>query len=236
MALKIFKNKGESGAIPANADNLNYNFKEVHPVNSYFYTSNENFNPNTELGGTWMLEKKYYGGELISLASVCNNSSNSNAIPENGTIAFSDSYIPEKAYDIKTFDDIVSFDSGTFLIKTKGIVGFVEAYIYISFFNDTEKYGNIWWQNNLNTLPANIKMSSGLQMSTATAPGNYGGASNTYTYILDDNISQDAEFYVNPGIKAYNTSLKPAAYGVKCSLIVKVYSKMGKHYVWKRTA
>lgn len=29
MALKIFKNKGESGAIPLSAENLNYNFQEV---------------------------------------------------------------------------------------------------------------------------------------------------------------------------------------------------------------
>lgn len=29
MALKIFKNKGESGAIPLNAENLNYNFNEI---------------------------------------------------------------------------------------------------------------------------------------------------------------------------------------------------------------
>lgn len=29
MALKIFKNKGENGAIPLSAENLNYNFNEI---------------------------------------------------------------------------------------------------------------------------------------------------------------------------------------------------------------
>lgn len=56
MALKIFKNKGEVGAIPINSENLNYNFQEVLnlmcPVGKVeiFYDNNDHSN---YLGFTW---------------------------------------------------------------------------------------------------------------------------------------------------------------------------------------
>lgn len=56
MALKIFKNKGESGAIPLSAENLNYNFQEVLnlvcPVGKVeiFYDNDDHSN---YLGFTW---------------------------------------------------------------------------------------------------------------------------------------------------------------------------------------
>ena len=49
-SLLVFKNKGEDGAIPLNADNVNYNFNLIkqllnvfHPIGEYFETSDINF-------------------------------------------------------------------------------------------------------------------------------------------------------------------------------------------------
>jgi len=68
MALKIFKNKGENGAIPLNAENLNYNFQEILnlicPINKTetFYDNEDHSN---YLGFTW--ERTAVGKAIVGV-------------------------------------------------------------------------------------------------------------------------------------------------------------------------
>lgn len=66
--LKIFANKGESGAIPLNAENLNYNFKEVlnliYPVGAIIIKDSDTDYSNY-LGFTW--QKVFAGKTLVGL-------------------------------------------------------------------------------------------------------------------------------------------------------------------------
>lgn len=70
MALKIFKNKGESGAIPLSAENLNYNFQEVInlicPIGKVeiFYDNDDHSN---YLGFTW--ERTGIGKAIVGIDS-----------------------------------------------------------------------------------------------------------------------------------------------------------------------
>lgn len=70
MALKIFKNKGESGAIPLSAENLNYNFQEVLnmvcPVGKVeiFFDNGDHSN---YLGFTW--ERTGTGKAIVGIDS-----------------------------------------------------------------------------------------------------------------------------------------------------------------------
>ena len=70
MALKIFKNKGESGAIPLSAENLNYNFQEVLnlvcPVGKVeiFYDNDDHSN---YLGFAW--ERTCIGKAIVVINS-----------------------------------------------------------------------------------------------------------------------------------------------------------------------
>lgn len=70
MALKIFKNKGESEAIPLSAENLNYNFQEVlnlvFPVGKVeiFYDNDDHSN---YLGFTW--ERTSIGKAIVGINS-----------------------------------------------------------------------------------------------------------------------------------------------------------------------
>ena len=68
MALKIFKNKGESGAIPLNAENLNYNFNEilnlVYPIGRGFIDFTDTDYSNY-LGFTW--ERELVGMTAVGL-------------------------------------------------------------------------------------------------------------------------------------------------------------------------
>lgn len=70
MALRIFKNKGESGAIPLNAENLNYNFQEVLnmvcPVGKVeiFFDNGDHSN---YLGFTW--ERTGTGKAIVGIDS-----------------------------------------------------------------------------------------------------------------------------------------------------------------------
>ena len=70
MALKIFKNKGESGATPLSAENLNYNFQEVLnlvcPVGKVeiFYDNDDHSN---YLGFTW--ERTSIGKAIVGINS-----------------------------------------------------------------------------------------------------------------------------------------------------------------------
>lgn len=70
-SLLVFKNKGEDGAIPLNAGNVNYNFNLIkqllnvfHPIGEYFETSDVNFDPNVSWGGTCVLDND--GTVLVS--------------------------------------------------------------------------------------------------------------------------------------------------------------------------
>lgn len=70
-SLLIFKNRGEDGAVPLTAGNINFNFnliKELlnvfHPIGEYFETSDVNFDPNVSWGGTWVLDND--GTVLVS--------------------------------------------------------------------------------------------------------------------------------------------------------------------------
>lgn len=68
MALKIFKNKGESGAIPLNAENLNYNFNEILnllcPIGRGFIDFTDTDYSNY-LGFTW--ERELVGMTAVGL-------------------------------------------------------------------------------------------------------------------------------------------------------------------------
>lgn len=70
MALKIFKNKGESGAIPLSAENLNYDFQEVLnlvcPVGKVeiFFDDDDHSN---YLGFTW--ERTSQGKAIVGIDS-----------------------------------------------------------------------------------------------------------------------------------------------------------------------
>lgn len=68
MALKIFKNKGESGAIPLNAENLNYNFNEIlnllNPIGRGFIDFT-NTDYSNYLGFTW--ERELVGMTAVGL-------------------------------------------------------------------------------------------------------------------------------------------------------------------------
>ena len=80
IMLRVFKNKGEAGAIPLNAENLNFNFTEVinmiRPVGSYYETSDKEFNPNNFWPGTWILDND--GTVLVSKSNVSSSKFNVN--------------------------------------------------------------------------------------------------------------------------------------------------------------
>lgn len=59
MALKIFKNKGENGAIPLSAENLNYNFNDLDNRSVNESGSNNN--------GSWI---KFNNGLMITIHQV----------------------------------------------------------------------------------------------------------------------------------------------------------------------
>ena len=78
--LKTFSNKGEAGAIPLNAENLNFNFTELinilRPIGSYYDTSDANFDPNTAWCGTRTLEND--GTVLVSKSNKSDSAFNIN--------------------------------------------------------------------------------------------------------------------------------------------------------------
>ena len=100
MALKIFKNKRESGAIPLSAENLNYNFQEVLnmvcPVGKVeiFYDNDDHSN---YLGFTW--ERTGVGKAIVGIDS---NDTDFNTIGNTGG---------EKTHTL-TIDEMPSHDHG----------------------------------------------------------------------------------------------------------------------------
>lgn len=68
MALKIFKNKGESGAIPASAENLNYNFNYLDNKNICERGNNDNGTWIKYTDGTMICTKKHMGTATVNAA------------------------------------------------------------------------------------------------------------------------------------------------------------------------
>nr|DAZ41238.1 MAG TPA: baseplate wedge protein [Caudoviricetes sp.] len=70
MALKIFENKGEVGAIPINGENLNYNFNEIvnmiFPV-GYILIRDDSEDYSNYLGFTW--QRVFAGKTLVGFDS-----------------------------------------------------------------------------------------------------------------------------------------------------------------------
>lgn len=74
MALIEFKNKPDT-TTPINANNLNNNFKEVHPIGTVIITST-NTNPSSNLGGTWELIDKEFESEASDSNDMFSANSN----------------------------------------------------------------------------------------------------------------------------------------------------------------
>ena len=207
----------------------------IYPVGSVI-TTLTNTNPSDNYGGTWEQIKVLTGGELIAFGSAYNNSSNSIAVAQNSPIYFSDNKIPDKQYSITDFiGNVLSFDSGTFRVNTRGIVGIVEA--TITFSGHFDGNGALWFGANHNQLPNGITIHNSVMGPILGNTGaQYGGASRTYFYKVDDSITSNLTFYVNPLANVYNANFTPCMGGVKCELLVKAYAKKQVTYMWKRTA
>ena len=207
----------------------------IYPVGSVITTS-VNANPSGNYGGTWEQIKVLTGGELIAFGSAYNNSSNSIAVAQDSPISFSDNKIPDKQYSITDFvGNVLSFDSGTFRVNTRGIVGMVEAIITFSGFFDGN--GALWFVANANQLPNGITIhNSVMGPILGNTEAQYGGASRTYFYKVDDAVTSNLGFYINPAANVYNTNFTPCIGGVTCELLVKAYAKKQVTYMWKRTA
>ncbi len=221
-------------------DNSNNTLDNVYPVGS-IYMSSENVSPSTIYGGSWNLKRTFYGGELIAFGSVMNGSINNDSpVNDQEYCSFADNRIPNKVYDVTNYvDNILNANSGTILVKPQGIVGLVEAEMYISGYGSNSLRG-FWWGSNGNSLPTGISIfpSDGLNfLSTGPIDYNYGGNSNTYFYKVTNQAAEDTSFYVNPTFVPYGGgSFTPAKGGVKCYLMVKAYAKAGINYMWERVS
>lgn len=110
MALRIFKNKGESGAIPLSAENLNYNFQEVLnlicPVGKVeiFYDNDDHSN---HLGFTW--ERTGIGKAIVGIDS---NDTDFNTIGKTGGEKTHTLTVEELPEDFPKQKKGIIFDSG----------------------------------------------------------------------------------------------------------------------------
>lgn len=206
----------------------------IYPVGSIYLSVNST-NPSELFGGTWELLKIFTGGELLAYGWAYNGVSNTTDVNVDVDIPFSGSKIPSKQYSITNYvDGVLTFDSGTFRLHTKNLVGLVEAIYTLSGVYGGN--GALWFKGNSNELPTGVTIhNNGTGPILGNANSMYNGASRTYLYKIDDNAS-DVNFFINPIATVYNSSFKPCSGGVKCELLVKVYAKKQITYMWKRTA
>lgn len=214
------------------AKNVTDNILQIGDI--YFTSTSDN--PSERLGGTWELVRSFYGGELVAFGTIVNHSSNTKVVAQDEVVPFSD--ISGKTSNITNYvDDILTFDSGTFMAKPKSIVGMFDVQMFITGLGGTGLKA-IWFRGQDGTLPTGVTFlpvnGTGV-MGTMTDAG-YGGATATYFYKIDDTASDDAQFYINPTYAPYGGSLIPASAGTKCCLLVKAYAKGGTNYMWKKVA
>lgn len=212
------------------------NLDTMYPIGSTYMNASD-VNPSTLFGGTWELERTFFGGELLAFGTAVNGSRNEDEIVKNLTTPFSDYRIPNKKYNFTNYvDGILSSGRGTIVIKPQGIVGLVEAQIYLSGLGANGTKG-FWWCGNYNELPTGVTLlphdgANGLL--TGPIDTNYGGNSNTYFYKVDDTADFNTSFYINPSFQSYGGDFTPCSSTTKCYLMVKAYAKTGTSYMWKR--
>ena len=184
---------------------------------------------NTDVQGNLTVNSKSLdAGRLLAFGVAYSGSSNSAAINKDNLIDFSNGLIPDKFFDIKNIgEEVLIAQSGTFRVKTKGIVGMVKATMYLTGLGQSGFTG-FWWGGNSNELPSGVALlnyNGSNVLTTGPTSGAYGGSSNSYIYSVEENTPIDTEFFVNPVASCYGGAFIPASGGTKCTLIVEVYSK-----------
>lgn len=213
---------------------LNEQKEKMWGVGSIYTTTLEE-DPAIILGlGKWIRKKILNGGELIAYGTAYNQDSNETAVTVSEQLAFSDTRIPNKKFNIKNLvDGVLESKGGTFNIIPKGIVGLVKCTASFSGLGGSGIKG-LWWQGNSNALPDGVKFLSNNHLLTGPTEGNYGGNSNVFIYEVTDDASDDTEFFINPFCNPYGGNFGPCQAGTKCELQVEVYSKKQTTYVWER--
>lgn len=117
--------------------------------------------------------------------------------------------------------------SKTYIVHTKGVVGYVKTYMTISGMGATNTSG-IWFAGkNKDTLPTGVStmennISTGglicFQKGTS-----YSGASNELDYLVE--ATGDVSFTINPLWEPYQGPITPGSSGTRCLLKVEVYAK-----------
>ena len=214
------------------AKNVTDNILQVGDV--YFTSTSDN--PSERLGGTWELVHNFYGGELLAYGTIFNNANNTTEYPNNKDVAFSQ--IGNQQANINNyFNEILTHDNSCMLVKTKGIVGMVEAQLYITAYGDSNTE-SLWFRGNYETMPTGVSIlpddTNGV-MGTLTSSG-YGGANTTLLYSVGEEATESTEFYINPLFRPYGGDAMFGNAGTKCCLIVKAYAKGETNYMWKKVA
>ena len=187
------------------------------------------FYGNTDIQGNFTINNKSLdGGRLLAYGVAYNGSSNSTAINKDNLIDFSNSLIPNKVFNIKNIgEEVLIGQSGTFRVKTKGVVGMIKATMYLTGVGQSGFTG-FWWGGNSNELPDGVNLLNLNELNVLTTgptSGAYGGSSNSYIYSVEENTPVDTEFFVNPVASCYGGNFIPASGGTRCTLIIEVYSK-----------